>query len=124
MNLGSENSSTACPNDAWTVDATDTCVPKPENFILQCQSNGIEIELSKALIPDAKEVFLGNCPGSFDAERQGWHRKGHNDYNVFTRDYNDFQSQFNTDGQYFFLFPLSFLLPAIILRAFYVEGGL
>ena len=46
-------------------------MPKPENFILQCQSNGIEIELSKALIPDAKEVVLGNCPGSFDTERQG-----------------------------------------------------
>ena len=46
-------------------------MPKPENFVLQCKSNGIEIELSKALIPDAKEVVLGNCAVVLDTERQG-----------------------------------------------------
>ena len=62
---------TTCLNDAWTIDGTGTCVPRPENFKLQCQSNGIEIELSKTLIPDAEEVFLGNCAVSLDTERHG-----------------------------------------------------
>ena len=61
-----------CLNDAWTIDDTSgTCVPKPENFILQCSSNGIGIELSKKLIPDAKEIAFGNCNILLDAERQG-----------------------------------------------------
>ena len=46
-------------------------MPKPENFVLQCKSDGIEIELAKALIPDAKEVVLGNCAVLLDAERKG-----------------------------------------------------
>ena len=62
---------TTCLNDAWKIDDTGTCVPKQENFILQCKSNGIEIELSKTLIPDAKEVFLGDCAVSLDTERPG-----------------------------------------------------
>ena len=62
---------TTCLNDEWEVDNTGTCVPKPENFILQCKSNGIGIELSKKLIPDAKEIIFGNCDVLLDDERQG-----------------------------------------------------
>ena len=62
---------TSCLNDGWTIDDTGTCVPKAENFILQCISNGIGVEISKRLIPDAKEIVFGNCDVPLDAERQG-----------------------------------------------------
>ena len=65
------NSGTTCLNDAWTIDNSGTCVPKHENFNLHCRSNGIEIELSSSLIPDAEGIKLGSCGAVFDVERQG-----------------------------------------------------
>ena len=55
-------------NDAWAIDESGTCVPKPENIKLHCGSNGIDIELSNKLIPDAKDVKLGNCAAAFDVD--------------------------------------------------------
>ena len=55
-------------NDAWTINESGTCVPKPESFKLNCGSNGIDIELSNKLIPNAKEIKLGNCAAELDAD--------------------------------------------------------
>ena len=46
-------------------------MPKPENFKLHCGSNGIDIELSNKLIPDAKAVQLGNCAIVLDVDSKG-----------------------------------------------------
>ena len=60
------NLAATCLNDAWTIDDSGSCVPKQENFKLHCGSNGIDIELSNKLIPNAKEVKLGNCAAVLD----------------------------------------------------------
>ena len=65
------NSGKTCLNNAWTIDDSGICVPRPENFMLHCRSNGIEIELMSSLIPTAKEVKLGNCAAVLDVESQG-----------------------------------------------------
>ena len=61
-----------CLNDAWEKNEIGECVPKAENMQLICGADGITVQLSKQLIPDATEVFLpGNCSGTFDEERKG-----------------------------------------------------
>ena len=59
-------------NDAWEKTANGECEPKSEHMQLNCNADGITVELAKVLIPDATSVFLpGDCSGTFDDESKG-----------------------------------------------------
>ena len=58
-------------NDAWELDADGACQPKPGNFELSCNKDGMTVKMSADVVPDAEEVFLlGECQGTFDSESQ------------------------------------------------------
>ena len=63
-----------CPTDAWENDDLGVCQPKQEHFTLQCNDNGMKVELSKALLPEAKEVFLqdSSCVATYDTATEKW----------------------------------------------------
>ena len=63
-----------CPNYAWETDNLGVCQPKQEHFTLQCNDNGMKVELSKALLPEAKEVFLqdSSCVATYDTTTEKW----------------------------------------------------
>ena len=42
-----------CLNDEWEVNDDHVCQPKPEHFNLQCDANGMSLEVSNKLFPAA-----------------------------------------------------------------------
>ena len=64
----------SCPNDAWEVDDAGVCQPKPGNFDLQCNADGMILKVSNELFPAAKEVFLQDksCVANFDFDTKLW----------------------------------------------------
>ena len=63
-----------CLNDEWEVNDAHVCQPKPEHFNLQCDANGMSLEVSNKLFPAAKDVFLqdNSCVATFDAGTEVW----------------------------------------------------
>ena len=63
-----------CPTYAWETDNLGVCQPKQQHFTLQCNDNGMKVELSKALLPEAKEVFLqdSSCVATYDSANEKW----------------------------------------------------
>ena len=62
---------TSCINEVWELSPDGACVPKPDYFQLSCNSHGIGIELSTSVIPEAKNVTVGDCAALLDTESYG-----------------------------------------------------
>ena len=56
-------------NDAWELNAGGVCQPKSDKLKLVCNENGMTIEMSGEVVPDAVDVsLLGECSATFDSD--------------------------------------------------------
>ena len=59
-------------NDAWEANADGVCQPKAEFFALHCNADGMMVEMSPEVVPNALEVSIGSCSGAANAETGKW----------------------------------------------------
>ena len=60
---------TGCLNNAWELNADGACQPKPDQFELSCNKDGMTVKMREGVVPDAVDVFLlGDCPGTYDKD--------------------------------------------------------
>ena len=59
-------------NEAWEANADGVCQPKAEFFALHCNADGMMVEMSPEVVPNALEVSIGSCSGSTNAETGKW----------------------------------------------------
>ena len=63
----------SCLNSAWEEDDAGLCQPKPEHFRLECNHDGMIVEMDQAVIPAAADIsLLGDCVGFLDADTNVW----------------------------------------------------
>lgn len=69
---GSADAPNNCMNDAWEANAEGVCQPKAEYFALHCNADGMMVEMSPEVVPNALEVSIGSCSGSNNVDTGKW----------------------------------------------------
>ena len=70
-NINLDNGVT-CLNDSWEINASGTCVPKPDYFTLTCSANGMSVVMDQSVVPDAVAVTAGSCAATLDSNTGQW----------------------------------------------------
>lgn len=67
-----DNTPNPCLNDAWETNPDGVCQPKAEYFALHCNADGMMVEMSPEVVPNAMDVSIGSCTGSTNQDTGKW----------------------------------------------------